>query len=330
MAKKQAPRDPIVIGGQEVGPGQRETVDLFVARLYTHTEMAMPVKVLHGEQDGPTLFLSATLHGDEINGVEIIRQVLRRLRNQEVRGTLLAVPVVNVFGFVYQSRYLPDRRDLNRSFPGSSRGSQASRMAHLFFNEVVARCQYGIDLHTAAPPRTNLPQIRADLRDDETRRCALAFGAPLMMGSAGPEGSLRRVAARRGIHLLVYEAGEPHRFNEDAIAMGVDGVMRVLKRLGMIDLEVPRTSKTRQAEGSRWVRARQSGVFRLQCKMGDSVEKDDPIGVIADPFGDDSLVVRSPISGVVIGHVISPLVHRGEAVVHIADCAEIDTDFLSQ
>ena len=318
-----------MIGDCEVAPGSQRTVDLFVARLYTHTEMAMPVKVFHGVEDGPTLFLSATLHGDEINGVEIIRQVLQHVRARKIRGTLLVVPIVNVFGFVYQSRYLPDRRDLNRSFPGSSRGSQASQMAHLFFNEIVARCDYGIDLHTAAPPRTNLPQIRADLTDDETRRCAVAFGAPLMMGSAGPEGSLRRVAAKRGVKILVYEAGEPHRFNEDAILAGVEGVLRVMRRLDMIDSDVPPSLGTRQATGSRWIRARQSGVFRLHCKMGDAVEKNEDVGTIADPFGEDSVSVRAPSSGVVIGHVLSPLVHKGEAVVHIADCAEIPSTYYS-
>lgn len=303
-------------------PGEKRTVDLFVARLYTHTEMAMPVSVLHGAGDGPTCFLSATLHGDEINGVEIIRRVLDRVDVGRLKGTLLAVPIVNVFGFIYQSRYLPDRRDLNRSFPGSLRGSQASRMARLFLDEVVTRCDYGIDLHTAAPPRTNLPQIRADLRDAETRACAEAFGAPLMMGSAGPDGSLRREAAKRGIHILVYEAGEPHRFNEGAIRAGVQGVLRVMNRIGMARMKVSKGENTQEAHGSRWVRARQSGVFRLQCRVGDAVEKDEVVGVIADPFGDYSVDVRAPMAGVVIGHVINPLVHRGEAVVHVADCGE--------
>jgi len=313
-------RDSFAIDDTEVAPGESRVVDVSIVRLFTRTEMAMPVSVLHGVEDGPTLFLSATLHGDEINGIEIIRRVMDRILVDKMKGTLLAIPIINVFGFIYQSRYLPDRRDLNRSFPGSMRGSQASRLAHLFVKEVVSKCEYGIDLHTAAPPRTNLPQIRADLRDERTLGCAMAFGAPLMMGSAGPEGSLRRVAAKRGIHTLVFEAGEPHRFNEDSICMGVEGVIRVLNHIGMIETEVTQPGPSFEAHRSRWIRARQSGVFRLQVRMGDTIHKNSVVGVIGDPFGNDEVFVRAPFDGVVVGHVINPLVHRGEAVVHLAEC----------
>ena len=201
-------RDAFVIGDQKIAPGERKNIEIPLAKLYTHTEMTIPVEVLHGKRDGPRLFLSATLHGDEINGIEIIRRVLDTVGVDSLVGTLVAVPIINVFGFVYQSRYLPDRRDLNRSFPGSQRGSLAARLAYLFCNEVMYRCTHGIDLHTAAPPRTNLPQVRANLKDDETQKMAKAFAAPVMMGSAGPEGSLRRVAVKRDIPLLVFEGGE--------------------------------------------------------------------------------------------------------------------------
>ena len=307
-------RESFSIGGVEVEAGRRRSVNLFVARLYTHTEMVMPVEVIHGARPGPTVFLSATLHGDEINGVEIIRRVLDRLQVEEVCGTLLAVPVVNVFGFVYQSRYLPDRRDLNRAFPGSKRGSQASQLAHLFWSEVVSRCSHGIDLHTAAPPRTNLPQIRADLGDSETRRCAEAFGAPVMLTSAGPQGSLRRSAAKRNIHLLVYEAGEPNRFNEGAIVLGLSGVLRVLNVIGVTETSVEPAPQSIEAVSSRWVRARQSGVLRLEVRMGERVVRNQVIGTIGDPLGARSRRVRAPMEGIVIGHVIDPLVHRGDAV----------------
>jgi len=312
-------REPFRIGGVDVSPGERRNVDLFVARLYTHTQMVMPVEVLHSEVEGPTFFLSATLHGDEINGVEIIRRVLNRVDVEEIAGTLLAVPVVNVFGFVYQSRYLPDRRDLNRSFPGSVRGSQASRLARLFWSEVVSKCSHGVDLHTAAPPRTNLPQIRARLEDDETRRCAVAFGAPVMLGNAGPQGSLRRTAADKGIHLLVYEAGEPQRFNEDAIELGVAGVLRMLNAVGMAKALVAPAPESIEARSSRWVRARQSGVLRLEVSKRDRVARRQVIGHIGDPLGGGSRRVRAPFEGLVIGHVIDPLVHQGDAVVHLAE-----------
>lgn len=309
---------PLDIGGIRIEPGQRRTVDLFVARLYTHTEMAMPVEVVHADRAGPTVFLSATLHGDEINGLEIIRRVLADLDPYRLCGTLLAVPVVNVFGFIFQSRYLPDRRDLNRCFPGSSGGSQASRLARVFWNEIVTRCDYGIDLHTAAPPRTNLPHVRADLGDSATRQLAEAFGAPLMMGTAGPEGSLRREASRRGIRTLVYEAGEPQRFNARSIDVGVRGVYRALYAMGSIDACAYPPEPTVEVKRSRWVRARQSGIFRLSVHRGEVVEKGGVLGVIADPFGQSAVSVTAPGTGIVIGQNISPLVHRGDALVHLA------------
>lgn len=319
---------PFEIGQESVRAGQSATVNLFVARLYTHTEMAMPVHVVHGRRPGPAVFLSAALHGDEINGVEIIRKVMQDISPGDVSGTLIAVPVVNVFGFVFQSRYLPDRRDLNRSFPGSSRGSQASRMAQIFWREVVSRCQYGIDLHTAAPPRTNLPQVRTDLRDAECRRIAEAFGAPVVMGSAGPEGSLRREAARRDIRTLVYEAGEPQRFNRDSIALGVRGVTRALHAIGTISTCPFAAEPTQRVANSRWARASQSGIFRLSVHMGDNVDKGTELGVISDPFGDAAKPLKATMPGIVIGHTISPLVHRGDALIHLAraDLAENEID----
>ena len=313
-------RGPFEISSESVAPGERRTIDLLVARLYTHAEVSMPGEVLHGERDGPTVFLSATLHGDEINGLEIVRRVLDTIDVASVSGTILAVPVVNVFGFIYQSRYLPDRRDLNRSFPGSSRGSQASRLAHLFWTEIVSKCQYGIDLHTAAPPRTNMPQVRADLSNEETRRCAVSFGAPLMMTSAGPPKSLRRCAVKNGIHLLVYEAGETRRFNSDAIDVGIEGVLRTLGAIGVMHASTPPARQPLEAVKTRWVRARQSGVFHSEVQTGDWVTRDQTIGRIGDPFGASTLTLKAPIDGLVIGHIVNPLVHRGEAVMHLAEC----------
>ena len=312
-------RDEVVIGSTAVDPGQRCKIDLPIGRLYTHTEMAMPVEVLHSRREGPCLFLSAALHGDEINGVEIIRRVLSRLEMTKLTGTLIAVPIINVFGFVYQSRYMPDRRDLNRSFPGSKRGSLASRLAHLFLTEIMDQCNYGIDLHTAAPPRINLPQIRCDLESEEMRRLAKAFAAPVVVHGKGPPGSLRHTANQRGLPVLLYEAGEPFRFNEDAIRVGVDGVLRVMAELGMIRRRSARR-RTASIESRRttWVRARQSGIMHPQVTLGDRVEKGQLLGSIADPFGDAVLDIQAPHSGLVIGLTVNPLVHRGDATIHIA------------
>jgi predicted deacylase len=258
------------------------------------------------------------LHGDELNGMEIIRQVLERVNPRRLRGAVLAVPVVNVFGFINQSRYLPDRRDLNRSFPGTRRGSLASQLAWLFMREIVDRCTHGIDLHTAAPPRVNLPQIRGDLDDPETRRCAAAFAAPLMLTGKPPGGSLRMATSKRKIPTLLYEAGEPLRFNPDAIEIGVAGVLRVMAALDMID-SAPRTRTVSvEARRSTWIRASQSGVTYLDVKLGQRVADKERLGRITDPFGNAAAEIHAPLAGIVIGHTIQPLVYRGDAVIHLA------------
>jgi uncharacterized protein len=188
----------------------------------------MPVVVINGKHPGPTVWLSGAIHGDELNGVEVVRRVLPRIDQRTLRGAIIAVPVVNVFGFVEQSRYLPDGRDLNRSFPGSARGSMASQLAALFMKEVVMQCELGIDLHTAAAHRTNIPQVRANLDDAETLALAKAFGAPFIIDARLRDGSVRSAATKRGIKVLLYEAGQIHRFDEEAVEAGVDGVLRVL------------------------------------------------------------------------------------------------------
>ncbi len=312
-------REAFEISGTKIEPGTRGNIEIPLAMLYTHTQMTIPVEVLHGREAGPRLFVCAALHGDEINGIEIIRRVLDSVQVENMRGTLVAVPIVNVFGFVYESRYLPDRRDLNRSFPGSQRGSLASRLAHLFSNEVVYRCTHGIDLHTAAPPRTNLPQIRANLKDGETRRIAEAFAAPVLIDSTSPAGSLRRVATGRGIPFLLYEGGEPMRFNESAIEMGVNGVLRVLWALDMLAEPIaPDVASSVEVTRTTWIRARQSGILQLDVSMGEQVKRRQKLGDISDPFGSSTLNLTAPRDGLVIGRTISPLVHRGDAVLHLA------------
>lgn len=306
----------VAIGGVSVEPGRSAQVDLPVARLATHTMLDLPLTVVNGARDGARVWLSATLHGDELNGMEIIRRVLTLVEPAAMSGLLVAAPIVNVFGFIQQSRYLPDRRDLNRSFPGSARGSLAARMAHLLMTEVVSRCTHGIDLHTAAPPRINLPQIRGDLADPETRRCAEAFAAPVMIHGVAAAGTLRHAARRRGIPVLLYEAGEPLRFNDDAIEVGVAGVLRVLAALGMIEA-APAGSPSVEAIRARWVRAPQSGVIYLETALGRSVDKRELLARISDPMGSAAVEVRAPFPGLVIGHTNNPLVHRGDGIIHV-------------
>ncbi len=313
--------DPFQIAGDIIERGEMRRLEIPVARLPTHTMLHLPVTIAHGDPKGPRLWLSAALHGDEINGMEIVRRILNRVAPKEIRGTLVAAPIVNVFGFINQSRYLPDRRDLNRSFPGSRRGSLASRLAHLFMTEIVARCTHGIDLHSASPPRINLPQVRANLEDPETRRCAEAFAAPVMLHSSAPKGSLRGAAAKLGKPVLLYEAGEPYRFNSSAIEVGVEGVLRVMAELGMIPNESAAgnvQTESKLLRKSRWIRAPQSGIFYLEVELGQSVGRKERLGVITDPFGETARKVVAPFEGLVISHTNRPLVHRGDGILHIA------------
>jgi predicted deacylase len=313
---------PIEIAGVYVNPGERRRIEIPVAKLPTGTGLLLPIMVINGLKAGPTVWISAAVHGDEVNGVEIIGRVLEKIEPRELGGCLIAVPIVNVFGFNAQSRYLPDRRDLNRSFPGFEQGSVAGRLAYLFMQEVVRKCEYGIDLHTGSNHRTNLPQIRANLHDDQTRLLAEAFGAPVIMHAAAIDGSLRKAATVAGIRTIVYEAGEPLRFDDAAIHLGRDGVLRVLAALGMREKK-PRHKGPHSALVARttWVRALNSGILRLDVQLGVKVVAGQHLGIVADAFGDDAAPLTAPEDGLIIGHTNNPLVQAGEAVVHLATMA---------
>ena len=256
------------------------TINLPIGRLYTYDNLTMPIEVVNGRRGGPRLFVSAAIHGDELNGVEIIRRLLRHSALQRLRGTLIAVPVVNVHGLLHRSRYLPDRRDLNRSFPGSSRGSLAGRIADLFMREIVANCTHGIDLHTGAVHRENLPHIRANLDDPATLELARAFGVPVLLNSDLRDGSLREAAMEAGIPMLLYEGGEALRFHEVSIRSGLRGVLHVMRVLGMLPASRRHghVVKPVVARSSSWVRAPESGVLRLQATLGTRVRKGDVYG----------------------------------------------------
>ncbi|GMW03579.1 MAG: succinylglutamate desuccinylase [Candidatus Hydrogenedentota bacterium] len=312
--------EPIIIGNTPVYGGQRQTIELPLPRLYTHNDITMPVRVVNGRPGPVRLFLTAAIHGDELNGVEVVRRVLEQVPPARLTGALVAVPVVNVYGLIQQSRYLPDRRDLNRSFPGSRRGALASQLAHLVMKEIVSKCTHGVDLHTGSLHRTNLPQIRADLEDETVRQCALAFRAPVMLLAASRDGSLRQAASEAGVATIVYEAGEPQRFNEDAIDAGVRGVLRLMTQLQMIsDFNNGDVPESLELDRSNWIRASHSGIFHLKAALGDRIKKRAIMGVITDAFGDSSVNVRATHDAVVIGHTNNPLVHRGDAIVHLGE-----------
>lgn len=309
---------PFAIGGSEVSPGETKRLQIPVARLVTQTMLHLPVNVVHGAKKGPRLWISAAIHGDELNGTEIVRRVLQAVDAKKLRGTLVAVPVVNLFGFLEQSRYLPDRRDLNRSFPGSKRGSLAAQIAHLFMTEIVDRCTHGIDLHTGSHHRVNMPQVRGDLDDAEVRRCAVAFGAPVMIHAKNRDGALRDAAAQRGIPVLVYEGGETLRFDDKIIEAGVEGVLGVMACLEMIKKPSGRRrGEPVEVRHTHWARAGRSGIAHLDVQLADRVRRRQVLAVIRDAFGDVSACVRAPHGGIVIGHATTPLVHKGAAVVHV-------------
>jgi len=310
---------PLKIGDVEVRPGQRVTVDLPIARLYTDTSLNMPVKVIRGRRAGPVLFISAAIHGDELNGVEIIRRLLKRPSIRSMRGTVIAVPIVNVHGFIDQSRYLPDRRDLNRSFPGSAKGSIAARLANTFLKEVVLKSDFGIDLHTGAIDRSNLPQIRANLDDPAVTELAQAFGAPVIVNANMREGSLRACAAGHGIPVMIYEAGEALRFDELSIRAGIRGILQVMRKLDMLPPGRGKAiSQAVMARSTSWVRAPSSGIVSGAVALGSRVKENDRLALISDPLGDREETVRSPYDGIVIGCSRLPLAHEGDALFHIA------------
>jgi predicted deacylase len=309
----------ITIAGTSIAPGERASIDVPIADLYTGTSISMPVKVVSGKRQGPTLFVCAAIHGDELNGVEIIRRLLKRKLLRSLQGTLIAVPVVNVHGFLDQSRYLPDRRDLNRSFPGSVKGSLASRMASTFIEEIVSKAEYGIDLHTGAINRSNLPQIRANLGDERNLELAKAFGAPVIINSAIRDGSLRECAAERGLPMLVYEAGEALRFDDLSIRAGLRGVFNVMRLIGML----PKARSRKPivpvvADSTSWVRAPASGVLSHKAELGSSVREGERLAVIGDPLGDAEESVVAPFDGIVIGRSNLPLAHEGDALFNLA------------
>lgn len=318
---------PIDLFGRTITPLSQYSFDLPVGRLYTRSDVSIPVHVIHGRSRGPVLLVCAAIHGDELNGIEIVRRIITSPWIGKLRGTLIAVPIVNVLGILQHSRYLPDRRDLNRCFPGSETGSLGARVANLFVQEVLRKCDYAIDLHTGAIHRDNLPQIRVHLDNDKAADMARAFGVPVIIDAPIRDGSLRGAGDDLGIPIITYEGGEALRFDEQAIEAGVNGVRNVMQHLNMLP---PRKRPKKSfdcfvAKSSGWARAPAGGLFRTQTLLGHRVEKGDLLGIISGPLGGDDVSVVAPVAGIVIGMTHLPLVNEGEALVHLASFDAVDT-----
>lgn len=320
------PHNNVIINDTHIELGDRLVVTLDMPKLYDCTPISMPIHVIRGKKPGPVLCVIAAVHGDEINGIEIIKLLLKKPQLNNLIGTLIAVPIVNVYGFLYQTRYLMDRRDLNRCFPGSITGSLASRLANLVISEIIDNATHIVDLHTGSLHRSNYPQIRANLAAPGVKKIAKAFNAPIILSAGGPAGSLRLAAEEKKIPIIVYEAGEALRFEDLSINIGVKGVMNVMTELGMIKKTAEKKSKKSAsaiAQSSYWIRSPHSGIIRPYKSLGDTVTNGEILGTISNPVGDEEYHVAAPHAGTIIGKTNIPIVHEGAALFHVASFEKI-------
>ncbi|MEZ4290174.1 MAG: succinylglutamate desuccinylase/aspartoacylase family protein [Myxococcota bacterium] len=304
-----------------VAPGTRARLQLRTSESFSGTMVVTPVFVVHGSRKGPRVCVIGGIHGDEVNGVEVVRRMLKLLDPVSMRGTIVGVPIANLTAFRRGSRYLPDRRDLNRYFPGRPTGSSASRIAHGLFTNVVRGCEAVIDIHTGSFHRSNLPQLRSNLADPGTVVLSIAFGARTVVNNAGRLDTLRRAATDAGIPAITMEAGEPARFQEEDVAEGLDGLFRLFRSLGMIEtgdeVPPPRPSPVMAFLKTRWVRCDQGGILVSRVKLGEPVVAGQALGTISDPLSEEEETVVSPISGTVLGMAMDQVVMPGFAAYHI-------------
>lgn len=318
---KHSAQSDLVIGGVRIPPGKTHNVKLKFSETYFGEPVQIHLRVIRAKQPGPTVFVTAAIHGDELNGTGIVHELMARGVLKLTHGTVILVPVVNVLGFESNTRYLPDRRDLNRCFPGSTIGSMAGRLARMIMDEVVAHCDYGIDLHTAAIQRTNFPNIRADLKNGGVREIAEAFGCEMLVNGKGPDNSFRREATRGGCPTITVEAGEPWKIEPAVLDLGVRGVRNVLIHLGMMAGKPYRPPYQIKVFKTQWVRAEVGGILRFHVAPGQPVEKGEAIASNFTIMGKHQNMLYAPLSGVVLGMTTMPTVKPGEPVCHIASAA---------
>ena len=303
--------------GEAIHPGESRDVKLAVSESYSSMTVMIPIHIRRSSKDGPIVFVTAAIHGDEINGTGAVRQLIQDEDFQPSRGSVILVPVLNLPAFDRHSRYLPDRRDLNRSFPGSVGGSLAGRMARTIFNELVSRCDYGIDLHTAAVRRTNYPNVRGDLTNPEVRRIAEAYGSEIIINGKGPRGAFRREACEVGCPTIIMEGGEVWKVEPRIVETTVRGVKNVLRELNMLGGEIESPDYQVVVEKSKWMRAERGGFLQFHVQPGEIVEKDQPLATNTTLLGRERSMLHAPFSGVVIGMTTLPAVSPGEPVCNI-------------
>ncbi|QQL45944.1 succinylglutamate desuccinylase/aspartoacylase family protein [Sulfuriroseicoccus oceanibius] len=309
-------------GGKKVHPGERKRIRLKAGESFTGVGVHLPLMVWRGYEDGPVLGITAAVHGDEINGTGVIRKLIEEPPFVLKRGSLVLVPVVNVMGFERHSRYTPDRRDLNRSFPGSKKGSLTGRLAHLVMKEVISRCDYMVDLHTAAVRRTNFPNVRADMDDPGCELLANAFGAEVIVHNAGPDGSLRREACKAGCPTIILEAGETLKVEPSVQDLTMRGLTHILSELEMIDVDEDDRQETAPhqmiVQGTSWVRAGCGGFLKFHVAPGDTVKAGAAVATNTGLLGEENEVVVSPHDGIVLGMTTMPAVSPGDPIIHVA------------
>lgn len=311
----------IEVNGAKVARGEDKVINLSIAKLPTSTSIDLPVRVIRGLKKGPTLLISGGLHGDEINGIEIVRRLLTKNLLQPEAGSVIAVPLMNVYGFIQNVRGVPDGKDINRSFPGSKTGSLANLVAHKIMNEIIPKIDFGIDFHTGGASRANYPQIRCSLDIDKNIELAKAFSPPVILHSGLIDKSFRKAAYKKGKQILVFETGESLRVDEFGINEAIQGTQRLMKHLGMIS-KAPDPQKSEVYNKSSWVRAKVAGLFHPKINLGDHITKRQLLGRITDPYGNETVKVISQYNGRVIGLNYNPVVHKGDAILHIAKAEE--------
>ena len=303
--------------GETIAPGEERDVFLNVGESYSSSTVKIPIHIRRAKEDGPVLFITAALHGDEINGTGAVRHIIQHPDFELLKGSLILVPVLNILAFDRHSRYLPDRRDLNRCFPGSAGGSQASRLAHKIFNDIVTRSDFGIDLHTASIRRTNYPNVRGDMTNPKVRRLAKSFGSDLILNGIGPSGGFRREAVKAGCPTIIMEGGEIWKVEPSIVETAVKGIKNVLHSLHMIDTPPERPSYQVVVEKSKWIRAEHGGFLQFHIKPGDMVEKDQALVTNTTLLGDDQNILYAPFDGVVVGMTSLPAVSPGEPICNL-------------
>lgn len=313
---------PIQICNETIHPGETLSLALPLPELFSCAPLYMPIKVIHGKQAGPCFLITAAMHGNELNGTEIINRLLTTTNIKTLRGTLIAIPVINVYGLISSSRYLPGGVDLDRCFPGSKTGTHAARLAHLFVNEILSKADICLDLQTGFLNFTNLPQIYVNFNDEKAKTLAEAFNAPVISNSICEKGMLRTVAFKQKKPFLLYEAGEAMRFDEHAIKVGLKGISNIMRKTNMLpEKSTKKESRLKSffAEKNIWVRASTSGISHTKYKLGQHVKKGEALCTIKDPFGaTDSVTIISPEEGIIVGKNNLPLVHEGEGLFQLA------------